>query len=242
MRFVVIGLLAMAGCKSAPLTFQCQDDGQCGAGATCVSGACAVADSSCPSGYRLDPSAGGAGGQCVPIVDMAASGGDDAGVDMASPDMAATLDLTTPPDLAITCAQQGQPCTAGLGACARTGTVMCSTGGVASCSATPGAPDTTGTWHQSAATNGSWDWDCDGSVEYQYPSGDTTPPPIDEPAIHDCGAVAIQAVCTATHWYYVYEHSYGLPSCGHPVEDMICNWSGNYCNSVTTEETPQGCR
>jgi hypothetical protein len=238
MRWSSLVIIVLVGCKSSALPFTCASDSQCGAGGSCVSGSCAFADGACPSGYVYDKSAGELAGHCV-IVDMAVVELPDMAEPL--PDDLMPLDMTAPPDLVVTCAQAGQGCTVGKGACARTGMVVCN-GTVATCDAVPGSPDTTGTWHQAAATNGSWDWDCDGSVEYQYPSGDTTPPPIDEPAIHDCGAVAIQAVCTATHWYYVYEHSYGLPSCGHPVEDMICNWSGNYCNSVTTEETPQGCR
>lgn len=212
----------------------------------CAAGACAFPNPQCPSGYVYDQSAGTLSGQCVPSATADLSVGDVIDMAMPSdvPDMAMPPDLTAPPDMVITCGMQGQPCTVGVGACARTGTVQCSAQNVASCSATPGAPDNTGTWHQAAATNGSWDWDCDGNIEYEYPSGDTTPPPLDSPIIasgNSCMDAASMPVCNAPHWFYQYEHSFGLPSCGHPVDNTVCSWGSNFCNNVTTQETPQGC-
>jgi hypothetical protein len=143
-----------------------------------------------------------------------------------------------------TCPNQSQSCTAGTGACQRTGTIVCTAQGVGACNATAGGPDNSGTWHTAAAANGSWDWDCDGAIEYQYPNGDTTAPPLDSPVIgsgNSCQDAIVQSVCNAGHWWYQYEHSFGLPSCGHPVDDQVCNWASNFCNTVTTQEVTQGC-
>jgi hypothetical protein len=237
-------LLTAIGCKSSALTFTCRMDAQCGVGGSCVAGGCAFIDAACPSGYRWDKSASG---QCTPVGDMATIAPADMAdaVDMAQP---VVYDLAPPIvyDMVLTCANVGGPCTVGVGACARTGTVACSSPGMATCSATAGSPDTSGTWHQAAAVNGSWDWDCDGYVEYQYPSGDTTPPPLDQPAIGTCASVGDQSVCNAPHWYYAYEHSYGLPSCGHPIDDMLCFWqtSGGTAGCIDSggTSTTQGCR
>lgn len=243
---IILAALLFVGCRPTPLGFACVSDSQCGNGGVCASGACAFPTPLCPSGYSYDESAGALAGQCVAVGDMAA--GPD-GVDMAMveiSDMATALDMVVPDDLTITCGQVGQNCTVGVGACARTGTVMCASPGVPTCSATAGAPDNTGTWHQAAAANGSWDWDCDGSIEFQYPSGDTTPPPVDQPSITMCTAVGVQSVCEAAHWYYVYEHSFGLPSCGHPVDDMLCAWQSNGttggCIGSGSNEVTEGCR
>jgi hypothetical protein len=163
-----------------------------------------------------------------------------AGTDI--PDMAASPDLAPPIDMTITCGQVGQSCTVGAGACARTGTVMCSAPGIPTCSATAGAPDTSGTWHQSPAANGSWDWDCDGYTEYQYPTGDTTPPPQDNDpkAVTDCTSIGIQSVCGQPHWFYSYWNHWTV-SCGHPVTDLLCAWVNNVCTGSGSNDVTQGC-
>jgi hypothetical protein len=53
---------------------------------------------------------------------------------------------------------------AGVGACARSGTTVCSGTSIV-CGATPGAASS---YQTSAAPNGSWDWNCDGKVEMEY--------------------------------------------------------------------------
>lgn len=149
-------------------------------------------------------------------------------------------DLATPtwkcPD------SQGQACTVGAGACARSGNVMCTSTGTGSCSATPGTPDAM--WHQGPAANGSWDWDCDGIVEYQYPSGNGTAPILDS-ALKDCNSFLTEADCNAPHWYYSYWNHW-RDSCGHPVDNEICYWSagptGASCIPQTSQEPTQGCR
>jgi hypothetical protein len=161
------------------------------------------------------------------------------GDDLAPP---STPDMAAPvvPDMTITCTQLGQDCTVGVGACARTGKVVCTSQGTASCDATPGAADNSGTWHQAAATNGSWDWDCDGHVQYQYPTGDTTAPPRDnDPSVVSCSAYGIKSACEAPHWFYSYWNHWP-DSCGHPVDDRICYWNGSCIDSGGNEVT-QGC-
>lgn len=243
MRWSLMLLMLVAGCRSS-LSFSCASDSQCGADSSCIAGACALVDATCPSGYRLDRSAGSGAGQCVALVVV-----DDMAIEM--PDIAAPIDIAeplppdmvTPLDMTLTCAQQGNPCSVGLGACARTGTILCSAGGAASCSATAGAPDTSGTWHQAAATNGSWDWDCDGAVEYQFPSGDSTPPANDDASVSLCRPLASQPVCTAPHWFYPSYHPWPVP-CGHPVYDALCVWANNACDDQQPPWTSitEGCR
>lgn len=141
-----------------------------------------------------------------------------------------------------TCPNQGQSCTAGVGACMNTGTIVCTAQGVGACSATAGAPDNSGTWHQSAAANGSFDWNCDGHIQYQYPTGDTTRPPNDNDssAITDCTTIGVQSVCPQPHWYYSYWNHWADP-CGHPVDDAICYWNVNSCASSGGNEVTEGC-
>ena len=60
----LVALLAIAGCSPALPTFHCTTNPQCTLGGKpglCVDsdGVCAVADNSCPSGYRYDATAGG---------------------------------------------------------------------------------------------------------------------------------------------------------------------------------------
>jgi hypothetical protein len=60
----------------------------------------------------------------------------------------------------------GGACTVGTGACAGSGQVVCSGTSAATCNATAGSPQTG--WFTAAAPNGSWDYNCDGTVELQY--------------------------------------------------------------------------
>ncbi len=58
-------LLIASACPAA--TYQCSDDEQCPEG-SCIEGACAFADDTCASGMRFGAhSAGGLGGECVPV-------------------------------------------------------------------------------------------------------------------------------------------------------------------------------
>lgn len=72
-----VGLVVLLAACRVTGTFRCATDEQC-SGGTCEQGVCAVADPSCASGRRYDPSAGGLGGMCVAALD--AGVGIDAGV------------------------------------------------------------------------------------------------------------------------------------------------------------------
>lgn len=177
----------------------------------------------------------------VAAVDLAATTSADM-AQVSQGDLATTIIS----DMALSCANQGQVCTVGVGACARSGVVACTAQGTGACDAVAGAPDTSGTWHQATATNGSWDWDCDGAIEFQYPSGDTTPPPLETSSGYvSCDQVAVQSVCVAPHWFYYLNNHWAL-SCGHEVDDNVCTWStgstGSSCIAVGTTPTTQGCR
>lgn len=146
--------------------------------------------------------------------------------------------------MTLTCANQGGPCTVGVGACAATGTIVCNP--TPTCTAVAGMPNPG--WHTAAAANGSWDWNCDGVVWYQYPSGDSTAPPANL-GVGDgdyCASVASATVCTADHWFNAHSTIWPNP-CGHLLDDTICNWvsgtKGPYCDDVVTQETTtEGCQ
>jgi len=60
-------LLSVSACSLA--AYQCSDDEQCPQG-SCIGGACAFVDDACASGMRFGAhSAGGVGGECVPLED-----------------------------------------------------------------------------------------------------------------------------------------------------------------------------
>jgi hypothetical protein len=62
------------------------------------------------------------------------------------------------------CQGEGTRCVAGVGACAVQGENYCDNGN-AKCGATAG--NANDSFHSSPAPNGSWDWNCDGSIELQ---------------------------------------------------------------------------
>ncbi|HSY21885.1 MAG TPA: hypothetical protein VK841_07215 [Polyangiaceae bacterium] len=73
----------------------------------------------------------------------------------------------------------GSTCTVGVGACQAQGTIVClgpdqSGNYSATCSAVPGTPSTS--FETSPAPNGSWDWNCDGTIEGEYPVVGPCPP------------------------------------------------------------------
>lgn len=196
------------------------------------------------------------------VTDMATSPADIAGPTMTTSDLAVDAhDLASPivHDLALpihydlampindmatpwTCPNKGQACTSGSGACARTGTVTCTAQGVAACGAVAGNPDNSGTWHQAPAPNGSWDWDCDGAIEYQYPTGDTTAP-LNPNNTTSCDSRSTQAACSAPDWYNVHNTLYPNP-CGHDVATDVCYWGTNPspgCTQETSSTVTEGC-
>ena len=145
--------------------------------------------------------------------DMAGDMADDAAQD----DLAAIVDLggvSSGPDMVLTCPGLGNTCLAGTGACAANGTVVCTAQGVSGCNATIGPADHTGAWHTAPAPNGSWDWDCDGHVEYQYPTGSQTAPPMTPTP---CAAVPIGMCGPPNDQLY-------WPTAGTPCGNMLSEW------------------
>jgi hypothetical protein len=149
--------------------------------------------------------------------------GPDEGSPTASDDMAddmanaavrdmATADLAPVPDMVLTCPGLGTSCHVGQGACYRTGKTICTAQGVAGCSVQPGQPDLSGTWHMSAAPNGSWDWDCSGAVDYQYPLGTTEAP------------AAINPVCESLDQFMCLMNQIYYPSQSTPCGNMLLEW------------------
>jgi hypothetical protein len=100
----------------------------------------------------------------------------------------------------------GSHCYPGTGACLVTGTVVCASLSTATCSASPGSPDET--FHTTAAPNGSWDWNCNNSVDRQYPlascesfTSATCPAQGYSPVTGqsgDCGQMLVQQACVAS--------------------------------------------
>jgi len=223
---VLVGVSTISGCRHRPY-FVCSEDSQCGPNGVCREGGCAFPDSSCPSGHRWDSSAEPPKeGQCVPP---------------------ATPDMAPPVDVDMACG--GQPCVAGLGACQATGKTRCD----GSCDATPGTPSND--FHLNAAPNGSWDWDCDGHVSFQYPNGDATPPfSYDDvgkqpPPSGDCAGVTTQTECQAPHWFFTPQITpRPALSCGWAVQNDVCLWMGGgtstkpCANAFFVDSKNQGCK
>jgi hypothetical protein len=94
---VLLGLFFVVGCGDSKPHIHCSDEAQCTLGehhGVCIGGSCAIADSTCDSGYRYDTVAGETG-DCVPkTVDIAA--------DMSTPAAPADLSQEMPADMAST--------------------------------------------------------------------------------------------------------------------------------------------
>ena len=61
----------------------------------------------------------------------------------------------------------GEPCETGQGACRASGRTVCAVGGRSTtCSSSGNTPDAR--FHNVQASNGSWDWNCNESIEQQY--------------------------------------------------------------------------
>jgi hypothetical protein len=106
----------------------------------------------------------------------------------------------------------GSKCYPGVGACLATGMVVCSSPSMASCSAMPGVPDDS--FHASAAPNGSWDWNCNNSVDRQYP-------------LAACESFSATA-CPSLGWAPVSGQS---GDCGQMLLQTSCSVSGSSCVS-----------
>ncbi|HEY4105630.1 MAG TPA: MopE-related protein, partial [Polyangiaceae bacterium] len=130
----------------------------------------------------------------------------------------------------------GSPCSFGsqLGACANTGTIQCSNGG-AICVAPPGIPSTSFMDH--AAPNGSYDWNCDGTVSPVYTH------PFDGSFNGDCGnnqplfcnppKFAVKDSSGPVQW-----------NCGGTLWEYGCIQNGNACQnnpSYTVQVVTQIC-
>src|SRR4051794_31591585 len=93
-----MALLAV-GCRIGLPIFDCSADSQCGAGARCIDGRCALPAKDCASGYKFYNST-----QCVPVAGAPGDMSLDATGDMAMsqsdqgcdcPDMAQDMTATT---------------------------------------------------------------------------------------------------------------------------------------------------
>jgi len=106
----------------------------------------------------------------------------------------------------------GGPCTSGVGACASAGRVLCD----GTCDATPGTPEPESMFHTIAAPNGSWDWDCDGTVTGELP--------ITEPAYTSAASFCRAQACDGDGRFFSGAIQSGLtmpggtsPYCGQEV-------------------------
>ena len=118
----------------------------------------------------------------------------------------------------------GSHCYPGIGACGVMGTVICSDPSTAACSATPGQPDES--FHTNAAPNGSWDWNCNHSVDRLYP-------------LAECSSFSASA-CPAKGWE---PGPGGSTDCGEKLIQTACAPSGSGCASTGPQETvTEGCK
>ena len=116
----------------------------------------------------------------------------------------------------------------GVGACANAG--KSDLGGGCATNIT-GLGDKTA-WHFLPAPNGSWDWNCDGSVSQLY-----------SVSTYVCQELMDQASCdNAPAGSYLLNAA----DCGAhaPIQDMACQWAGTFCMPRFQETTSvnQGCR
>jgi hypothetical protein len=120
----------------------------------------------------------------------------------------------------------------GLGACANGGTTTCS-GTTQVCSPAVSGIGGAMSWHDSSAPNGSWDWDCDGTVTKYYPDA--------PPSTPNCSGLG-QSDCKADTSQY---RAYSNIACGAlgTVYTRWCEWWGTSCGE-NGDETPsiQTCR
>jgi hypothetical protein len=132
----------------------------------------------------------------------------------------------------------GGTCTAGTGACQNSGTVYCGSTTTAACNAVGG---TAQTYHDTAAPNGSWDWNCDGSVELQY--GDVLPAAICPTSLFCTGANPdTEGNCASSLNFISPCGTLGPPpNCGQTFIQQTCNWTGSTCADGFTNTLTMGC-
>jgi hypothetical protein len=118
----------------------------------------------------------------------------------------------------------GAMCYPGIGACGVTGTVVCTGPTTAGCSVAPGQPDDS--FHTNAASNGSWDWNCNNGVDRQYPLK----------ACEDAPA----GTCPPLGWT---PGPGGTSDCGQMLTQHACSSAGGSCVSTGDGEMVQeGCK
>jgi hypothetical protein len=104
-RWSLALLLLAASCPKSTPHVRCTNDDQCslpGRPAVCIDHVCAVASSSCPSGYRIDYRSEGSA-DCVPAApDMAVGSGDDLATSTPS-------DMAVPPGTPLTWSPVSNP-------------------------------------------------------------------------------------------------------------------------------------
>jgi len=122
----------------------------------------------------------------------------------------------------------------GLGACANGGTTACS-GTSQVCNPADAGIGVANVWHPTASPNGSWDWDCDGSVAKQFADANTNP---------TCTGLAPVACISVPNASYSLN---GPMACGQ-VGDVGTTWCGNVgvggsCATQSAQYSgqPQGC-
>ena len=244
-------LLSTLGCRLNATQFRCTADDQCDGSALgpgrCRDGACALPASQavCASGFRFDRSAGALAGECLPPADLAPVADLQPAADLlATADLLSPADLTPPADMAPVCSA-GSVCVpatpaglAAVGACQ--GVQSCSP--TASCNAQYSAELQT-----TPASNGSWDWSCDGTVEPQTPRGagfTAGAPPSDATVF--CAQFTSSAACTADHSFALVDPGATPGSCGEAITTVQCNY-GNFgnnfgCRAGTTTIVVQACK
>lgn len=254
--FASLVVCHLAGCRLADPTFHCTSDAACvtgaASGALCVDGGCALptAVTTCASGLVFDRSAGARAGQCA-VLPLSVAGAADAGQLGPVTDLATSVDLGSAPDLAPSCVS-GAACTppghaAAVGACA----------GVVSCTPTPSCSGAfNDTAQPAAAANGSWDWNCNGTVEVETatPSNFTLAPTPPDPTtfcrgitdIATCCSGVAGAPCTGDHWFAATLPTDAPAACGEVLTRIQCAWgrfgNNDFCHVNGTSTVVQACR
>jgi hypothetical protein len=130
----------------------------------------------------------------------------------------------------------GAACTAGIGACARDGVRVCDGADAAQCSAAAAIPDEN--FHTVLSPNGSWDWNCNGTVE-PWMVGFLDAAWCTKLALF-CAELKTAALCTqgaANNVGSFVFPCFGTPSCGTKIAMQQCYWAGGVCYPYYTDLT-----